>query len=53
MVLPCWQKLSGGPLYKLGRSTPKPEEIKLPAQAFAVLPVSDILARIAHKLVKL
>jgi hypothetical protein len=49
----CWQKLSGGPLYKLGRSTSTPEEIKLPAQAFAVLPVSDILVRIAHKLGKL
>jgi hypothetical protein len=38
----CSPKASGGPLYKLGKSTgtKSNNEIDLPKQAFAVLPIS-------------
>jgi hypothetical protein len=47
-ALLCWQKNSGGPLYKIGKSpTSKPEEIELPMQAFAMLPISELVTRVA------
>ena len=50
----CWQKLSGGPLYKSGKSlATKSLEIELPKQAFAVIPVSDVLGRVSIKLSEL
>jgi hypothetical protein len=53
-VLLCWQKLSGGALYKLGKSSSsKAEEIELPEQAFAMLPISDVFAHVAKKLTEL
>ena len=47
------QKLSGGPFYKFGKSTKSSEEMKLPKQAFAVIPISDVLDRISGKLSEL
>jgi hypothetical protein len=41
-VLLGWQGPSGGPLQKVGRSG----EIEFPKQAFAVLPISDVLDRV-------
>jgi hypothetical protein len=49
-ALLCWQKISGGPLYKIGRSSSKPEEIELPVQAFAMLPISELVTRVAKNL---
>jgi hypothetical protein len=50
----CWQKPSGGPLYKLTRLVKlKPEEIELPKQAFAVLPVLDIFNGVTTKVTQL
>ena len=50
-ALLCCQKISGGPLYKIGRSsTSKPEEIELPIQAFAMLPISELVTRVAKNL---
>jgi hypothetical protein len=46
-ALLCWQKISGGPLYKTGKSA---VEIKLPKQASAVLPISDVLERVTNQL---
>jgi hypothetical protein len=53
-VLFFYQKISGGPLYKVGKSsTSKPEEIELPKVAFAVVPISDVFARVAKNLADL
>jgi len=50
-VLMGWQKISGGPLYKIGKfSTSKPEEIELPMQAFVMLPISELVTRVAKNL---
>jgi hypothetical protein len=46
-VLLCWQEISGGAVYKTGKS---PVEIRLPKQASAVLPISDVLERVANQL---
>jgi hypothetical protein len=50
----CWQKISGGPLYRLGKaSTSKAEEIGLPKQAFAMLPISEVVTSVTKKLEEL
>jgi hypothetical protein len=50
----CSQNISGGPLYKLGKSsTSKAEEIEFPKGAFAVLPISEVAAHLAKKLAEL
>ena len=49
----CSQKLSGGPLYKFGKSTKSSEEMELPKQTFAVIPISDVLERVSSKLSEL
>jgi hypothetical protein len=46
-ALLCWQKISGGPLYKIGKSA---TEIELPKQAFAMLPISVVLESVTNKL---
>jgi hypothetical protein len=52
-VLLCWQKTASGLLYKMGRSAAsKSEEVELPKQGFAVLPISDILDRVTERLSK-
>jgi hypothetical protein len=45
-ALLCWQKISG-PLYKIGKSA---IEIELPKQAFAMLPISELVTRVAKNL---
>jgi hypothetical protein len=50
LVLLCWQKLSGGPLCKFGRRTQSIQEIELPKQAFAIIPISDVFDRVTAKL---
>jgi hypothetical protein len=49
MVALCSQKTSGGPLYEFGKSK-SAEEMELPKQTFAVIPISDIFSRVAKKL---
>jgi len=46
-ALLCSQKPSGGALHKLGRSG---GEIELPTQAFAMLPISELVTRVARNL---
>ena len=48
----CSQKISGGPLYKFGKSK-STEEMDLPKQTFAVIPISEILERVSSKLSEL
>ena len=48
----CSQKISGGPLYKFGKSK-SIEEMELPMQAFAVIPISGVFERVSGKLSKL
>ena len=48
----CSQKVSGGPLYKFGK-VKSTEEMELPRQAFAVIPISDVLERTSGKLSEL
>ena len=48
----CSQKLSGGPLYKFGK-VKSTEDMDLPKQAFAVIPICDVLGRISSKLSEL
>jgi hypothetical protein len=52
IVSMCWKKVSGGPLYKVRKSlAAKPdEETQLPGRAFAVIPISDVVARVTAKL---
>jgi hypothetical protein len=52
LVAFCLQKISGGPLYKFSKSK-SVEEIELPKQAFAVIPISDVLDRVGSKLSEL
>ena len=51
----CSQKKSGGPLYKFGKSigTKSMEEMELPKQVFAAIPISDVLDGISGKLSEL
>jgi hypothetical protein len=51
----CSQKKAGGPLYKFGKSMGRKsiEEMDLPEQAFAVIPISDVFERITNKLSEL
>jgi hypothetical protein len=55
IVSMCWTKVSGGPLYKVRKSlAAKPnEEMQLPERAFAMIPISDVVARVARKLADL
>jgi hypothetical protein len=48
----CSQKLSGGPLYKFGKSK-STDEMELPKQAFAMIPISDVFERVTSKLSEL
>jgi hypothetical protein len=52
VVVLCAQKVSGGPLYKFGKSmgSKSIEERDLPEQAFAVIPISAILDCVSNKL---
>ena len=52
IVALCSQKISGGPLYKFGKSKPI-EEMELPKQTCALIPFSDVLDRISSKLSEL
>jgi len=48
----CWQNLSGGPLYRILKR-PMPgslEEMELPKEAFAAIPLSDVFAEVTKKL---
>jgi hypothetical protein len=48
----CSQKISGGPLYKLEKSMGRKstEEMELPKQAFAVVPISEVSDRVTKTL---
>jgi hypothetical protein len=52
MVALCSQKISGGPLYKFEKSK-STEEMELPKQTFAVIPISDVFERVSSKLSEL
>jgi hypothetical protein len=54
-VLLCWQKPSGGALYKFGKSTASKsnDEFQLPERAFAVIPISSVFARVTKRLMGL
>ena len=52
MVALCSQKISGGPFYKFGKSK-SAEEMELPKQTCALIPISDITERVSSKLSKL
>jgi hypothetical protein len=49
----CSQKISGGPFYKFGKSTKSSEEMKLPNQTCALIPMSDVFERVSSKLSEL
>jgi hypothetical protein len=51
----CSRKASGGPLYKLGKSTGSKSivEVDLPRQASALIPISDVFDRVSSKLAEL
>jgi hypothetical protein len=48
----CSQKISGGPLHKF-RKSKSTEEMDLPKQAFAVIPISDVFNRVESRLSEL
>jgi hypothetical protein len=48
----CSRKISGGPFYKFGK-VKSTEEMELPKQAFAVIPISDVFERVSSKLSEL
>jgi len=52
IVALCSQNLSGGPLYKFGKSK-STEEMELPKQTFAMIPITDVFERISGKLSEL
>jgi hypothetical protein len=52
IVALCSQKMSGGSLYKFGKSK-STEEMELPKQAFAVIPISEVFERVNSKLSEL
>ena len=45
----CWQEISGGPLFKVGRSSP----YLFPDRALAMIPISELMARVTEKLSEL
>jgi hypothetical protein len=45
----CWQEISGGPFLKLGRSSP----FLFPDRALAMIPISELMARITERLSEL
>jgi hypothetical protein len=49
----CLQKISGGRLSKLGRGAKPIGEMDLPNQAFAMIPVSEVLDRVIKKVSEL
>jgi hypothetical protein len=51
-VILCSQKISGGPLYKFGKSK-STEEMELPKQTCALIPISEIMERVSSKLSEL
>jgi hypothetical protein len=55
VVAMCSQKVLGGALYKLGKSmgSKSIQEMDLPKQAFAVIPISDVFDRVTNKLSEL
>jgi hypothetical protein len=52
IVTLCSQKISGGPLYKFGKSK-SAEEMELPNQTCALIPISDVFDRVSSKLSEL
>jgi hypothetical protein len=46
----CWRKVSGGSLYRWGRTGSKSAEMELPGHAFAVIPISDIFEYVSRKM---
>jgi hypothetical protein len=52
IVALCSQKISGGPFYKFWKAK-STEEMELPRQAFAVIPISDVFERVNSKLSEL
>jgi DNA-binding transcriptional MerR regulator len=52
IVALCSQKLSGGALYKFGKAK-STEEMELPNQTCALIPISDVFDRISGKLSEL
>jgi hypothetical protein len=52
IVALCSQKIPGGPLYISGKSK-STEEMELPKEAFAVIPISDIFERVSSTLSEL
>jgi hypothetical protein len=52
IVALCSLKISGGPLYKFGK-TKSSQEMELPKQTFAVIPMSDVFERVSSKLSRL
>jgi hypothetical protein len=52
IVTLCSQKISGGPLYKFGKSK-SAEEMELPKHTCALIPISDVFERISGKLSEL
>jgi hypothetical protein len=51
-VILCSQKISGGPLYKFGKSK-STEEMELPKQTCALIPISEVFERVRSKLSEL
>jgi hypothetical protein len=45
----CWQEISGGPLLKIGKSS----AFVFPDRAFAMIPISELMARTTEKLSEL
>ena len=53
-ALLCWQKPAGGPLYKFGTTASKSnDELQLPERAFAIIPISSVLAHVTKRLMGL
>ena len=52
IVALCSQKISGGPLYKFGKSK-SAEEMELPKQTCAMIPIADVFERVSSKLSEL
>ena len=45
----CWQDVSGGPFFKVGKSSP----FLFPDRAFAMIPISELMARVTERLAEL
>jgi hypothetical protein len=54
-ALLCWQKPSGGPLYKLAKSSRSEpnDEFQLPERAIVVIPISSVFAHVTKRLMEL